>query len=210
MPAPDPKASNDTAAGPRAAAQADTAVRQALLEGREQLHRFLRGRLGNIDEAEEVLQAFMLRALERAADIRDVKTVRGWLSRVLRTAIADHQRRAARRRKREVEAAAEDLKGESVQSDAEMDEAICDCIYKLLPTLRPGYAELIQRVDLAEESREMVADSLRISLNNLNVRLHRARHDLKRRLEELCTICPVHGFLNCGCERARLGRGAPG
>ena len=44
--------------------------------------------------------------------------------------------------------------------------------------------------------------SLGISLNNVNVRLHRGRRALKRRLEEMCLTCPVHGFLDCRCDEA--------
>src|SRR3546814_11382301 len=37
-------------------------------------------RLRNQDEAEEVLQRFSLRVLERSGQLRDVQTVRGWRS----------------------------------------------------------------------------------------------------------------------------------
>jgi phosphoserine phosphatase len=44
---------------------------------------FLRRRLGSGEEAEEALQRFSLGALERASDLRDVRTVRGWPGQVL-------------------------------------------------------------------------------------------------------------------------------
>lgn len=61
----------------------DTAVRRALIEARQEMLSFLQQRLRNRSEAEEVLQRFSLRALERIDQLRDVQTVRGWLGRIL-------------------------------------------------------------------------------------------------------------------------------
>jgi RNA polymerase sigma-70 factor (ECF subfamily) len=99
-----------------------------------------------------------------------------------------------------------DLEAFEVEPDDELDEAVCNCLYKLLPTLKPEYAEVIWRVDLLGEPRERVAASLEITLNNVTVRLHRGRQALKKRLEEMCLTCPVHGFLDCRCEEAERAR----
>ena len=189
-----------------AARAADAAVRRALVEGHRQILGFLRRRLGSGDEAEEVLQMFMLRAVERSADLRDVRSVRGWLSRILATTIVDHQRRAGKRRKREEIVDPFDLEELSIEPDDELEETICNCLYKLLPTLKPEYAEVIWRIDLLEEPRDRVAASLGVSLNNITVRLHRGRQALKKRLEEMCMTCPVHGFLDCRCDEAERWR----
>jgi len=181
------------------------AVRRALVESRRDLLKFLRRRLHSHDEAEEVLQRFILKALERSGDLRDVRTVRGWLGRVLATTVVDHQRAAATRRRREhgvdpvvLANMAETL----IEPDEEIDDAVCQCLYKLLPTLKAEYAAVIWRVDLLGEPRDRVAVSLGITLNNVTVRLHRARQALKQRLEQMCHICVIHGFLDCQCSDA--------
>ena len=183
----------------------DAAVRRALVESHRDLLRILRRRLGSQEEAEEVLQRFMLKAIERADDLRDVKSVRAWLGRVLATTIIDFQRAAIRRRRHEraVEpeelAAAADL---AIEPDAEIDEAVCDCLYHLLPTLKSDYADVIWRADLLGEPRDRLAVSLGTTVNNISVRLHRARQALKIRLAQMCDSCIVHGFLNCRCDKA--------
>ncbi|MBC7286330.1 RNA polymerase sigma factor [Hoeflea sp.] len=189
-----------------AARAADAAVRRALVESRRQILSFLQRRLGSSEAAEDVLQAFMLRAIERSTQLRDVRTVRGWLSRILATTIVDHQRRSARRRQREPVMNPNDLEAIEIEADEELDEAVCNCLYKLLPTLKPEYAEVIWRIDLLGEPRERVAASLGVTLNNVTVRLHRGRQALKRRLEEMCLTCPIHGFLDCRCEEAERAR----
>lgn len=180
----------------------DAAVRRALLESHRDLAKFLRRRLSNRDEAEEVLQRFILKALERSHDLRDVRSVRGWLGRVLATTIIDYQRAAATRRRRERDTDPVTLTNmaESIEPDREVDEAICQCLYKLLPTLKPEYAEVIWRADLLGEPRDRLAISLGITLNNVTVRLHRARQALKLRLEQMCRTCVVHGFMDCRCD----------
>jgi RNA polymerase sigma-70 factor (ECF subfamily) len=180
----------------------DTAVRRALIESRQDLLSFLHRRLGNREDAEEVLQRFSLRALEHASDLRDIRTVRGWLGRILASTIVDYQRRAIRTRHREVSMEQTDIERLSVEPDIEIDGVICNCLYKLLPTLKPEYAEVIWRADILGEPRDRIAASLGTTWNNVNVRIHRGRHALKKRLEEMCLTCPVHGFLDCRCDEA--------
>lgn len=183
----------------------DAAVRRALVESHRDLAKFLRRRLRNRDEADEVLQRFVLKALQRSHDLRDVRTVRGWLGRVLATTIVDHQRAAATRRKRERAVDPIDLENLSeslIEADHEIDEAICQCLYKLLPTLKSEYSEVIWRADLLGEPRDRLAVSLGVTVNNVTVRLHRARQALKLRLEQMCHTCVVHGFLDCRCNEA--------
>jgi len=180
----------------------DAAVRRALVESRHDLSAFLLRRLGSREEAEEVLQRFSLRALERASDLRDVRTVRGWLGRILASMIVDHQRRAIRRRRREVAMEQTNIENLAFEPDVELDGAICNCLHKLLPTLKPDYAEVVWRADILGEPRDRIAASLGITLNNVSVRIHRGRQALKTRLEEMCLTCPAHGFLDCRCDEA--------
>ena len=185
-----------------AAKATDAAVRRALVESRQDLLAFLRRRLDSREEAEDALQRFSLRALERVADLRDIRTLRGWLGRILASTIADQQRRAIRKRRREVAMELTDTESLAVESDVELDGAICNCLYKLLPTLKPDFAEVLWRADILGEPRDRIAASLGTTLNNVTVRIHRGRQALKKRLEEMCLTCPVHGFLDCRCDEA--------
>lgn len=185
-----------------AAKPADAAVRRALVEARESFSAFLQQRLGNREEVEEILQRFALRALERASELRDIRSVRSWLNRILATAIVDHQRRAIRRRQRERAIEQADVENIAADLADDVDGAVCACLHKLLPTLKPEYAEVIWRADLLGEPRDRIAASLGTTLNNVTVRLYRGRQALKKRLEQMCLTCPVHGFLDCRCEQA--------
>ena len=184
----------------------DTAVEKALVEAQQQILRFLRRSLRDPDAADEVLQRFSLRAIERASQLQDVRMVRGWLGRILATTIVDHQREVGRRRRREIVVDQSQLENQPV--DEELDAAICNCLYRILPTLKSEYADIVWRVDILGEPRDRVAASLGTSLNNVTVRLHRGRQALRKRLEEMCRTCPVHGFLDCHCEKSEQLRKA--
>ena len=64
----------------------------------------------------------------------------------------------------------------------------------------PGqYRDVLQRVDLGGESPKDAATALGLTLNNLNVRLHRARQRLREKVEATCHVCSKHGCLDCSC-----------
>jgi RNA polymerase sigma-70 factor (ECF subfamily) len=130
---------------------------------------------------------------------------------VLASTIADHNRGAWRRSRREADLDADDPRLVAPVADEDVDGAICPCLYKLLPTLRPAHADVIWRAELLGDGRARVASDLGITVTNLNVRLLRARRALKKRLQEMCLTCPVEGFFDCHCEpRAKARARAPG
>ncbi|KYG19655.1 RNA polymerase sigma-70 factor [Bradyrhizobium sp. AT1] len=181
----------------------DALVRAALVGSYDRLRGYLQRRFGGKGEAEEVLQAFMLRALERSGDVRDADLVRGWLSRVLATTIADFHRKASRNRTREMPFPHELNDRLAADQDAAANTVVCECLYIHLSLLKPEHAEVIRRIDLAGEPRELVAADLGVTVNNLTVRLHRARHALKERLEQTCVVCLEESFWECRCADNR-------
>ncbi len=181
----------------------DAAVRCAITESRRDILAYLVRRLGSPEAAADVLQAFALRALQRSSDLCDVQRVRGWLSRVLATTIADYQRTAMRTMWREIAMDEVDQNSGAFAVTQDDDAAVCNCLHKILPTLKPEYAEIVWRADLLGEPRDRIAATLGMTANNVTVRLHRGRQALRKRLEETCLTCPEHGFLDCRCEPAR-------
>jgi RNA polymerase sigma-70 factor (ECF subfamily) len=173
------------------------AVEAALTENRRAFLRFLTRRLGSADTAEEVLQQFYLRAVSKAFHLRKRESIHMWLYRLLSTVLADYARREATRRRQENAYARQQV---LTQEEPELERTVCTCLYTLLPTLQPKYANLLRRLDLLGEPRQEVAAALGVTVNNITVRLHRARQALKRALLLSCTTCPEHGFLRCACD----------
>jgi RNA polymerase sigma-70 factor (ECF subfamily) len=184
-----------------ALAEISPAVIRALADAHDGIRQFLRRSLRNEDDADDVMQELYVRLLVRSSQLRQEESARAWLRRVLRSVLNDHFRREAARQRAEADFARKDAA--SPPPEEEIDTAACMCLHKVLPALKPEYAEILRRVDLAEESREAVAAALGLTMGNLTVRLHRARQALRRVLELTCETCPIHGYLDCGCEYSR-------
>lgn len=177
------------------------AVEGVLLENRGEFLRFLARRLGDMDKAEEVLQQFYLRVVSRGLELKRSESVVAWLYTVLRTTLVDHYRRETTRRHREADyAQMEILLNEG--RDAELERTICACFEALLPTLKPNYADILQRVDLRGVPPRDVARDLGLTPNIVRVRLHRARQAMKRSLLLSCRTCAEHGCLDCDCKQS--------
>ncbi len=171
-------------------------VEEVLLRHRTKLLGFIQKRVTDPDLAEDVLQEGLLKALRSADDLRDEERLLPWFYRILNNAIIDTYRKQATET-RYLESYAREIDVEAAPED---DAALCACFRELLPSLKPEYAELIDRLELNPGDPGQIAAQLNIQPNNLKVRRHRARQALKQRLEETCRTCAVHGCLDCTCQ----------
>src|SRR5689334_12082550 len=76
-----------------------------LVENHREFLRYVERRVGNRAIAEEIVQEAFVRSLDRSGEIQE--TAVGWVYRVLRNAVVDHQRRQAVASRRLDEFAAE-------------------------------------------------------------------------------------------------------
>ena len=176
-------------------------VIQRLLENESAFRQFVQRRVGDEVVAEDILQQSLIRAVERHHSLRNDDSAVAWFYRILRHTLIDHYRSRGAEVSRN-EAFLQELTVLDSHLEPPLDEAketVCTCLHGLLPGLRGNYADLIRRIDLEGESPEHVAEELKISRNNLTVRLHRARQALRTSLEDACGICSRHGCLNCTC-----------
>ncbi len=170
---------------------------EELLRQRSKLVGYVRSRVRDPDLADDIFQDSLLKALRHSDDLRDEERLVPWFYRILKNAITDYYRQRGLEAKYQTQFAAE----AQLRADSDEWAAVCECFRELIPTLKPGYGELIQRLDLAGERPEQVAQSLHVSGNNLKVRHHRARQALRQRLEETCRMCAEHGCLDCTCKQ---------
>jgi RNA polymerase sigma-70 factor (ECF subfamily) len=173
----------------------------ALMANHRRFLEFLLARVGNREDAEEILQDAFVRSVQKAGDIRDDESAVAWFYRLLRNAIVDHHRRRGAGA-RALEAYARESPGADAEPDADIERVVCACVSDLIPILKPEYADLIRRVDLGGEDIASVAGAAGITPGNARVRLHRARHALRDELVRSCRTCATHGCLDCTCSRA--------
>lgn len=176
-------------------AETSELLRRVLTDNLTAFHSFAQSRLGDAELAADVVQDALLKALRAEANLEDGDNLVAWFYRILRNTITDLYR------KRAGQARALEQFGHELDDgpDEATRQVICGCLHRLLPTLKPEYAEVVRRVDVEEEESAVVAASLNVTPGNLKVRLHRARQQLRERLVETCRLCATHGCLDCQC-----------
>lgn len=177
--------------------QMHEALATTLLANLSAFQSFARGRLHNDDLAADAVQESLFRALKSDRVPSAEGNVIGWFYRILRNVLTDlHRRRTA-----QVKALERFAKEPSSGiTDDELHKQACACVAALLPTLKPEYAQVLQLADVEDQPARAVAEEIGISPNNLKVRLHRARQQLRQRLEQTCKLCATHGCLDCTCH----------
>jgi RNA polymerase sigma factor (sigma-70 family) len=173
-----------------------------LLEQESAFRAFLRKRLSDDAVTEDLLQQSLMKAVERGHELKKTDSAVSWFYRILRNAVTDYYRSSAadHRKVKGLHQAMIAAGEDKMPALDEIRSTVCTCLGTLLNEMRPAYAHLLERIDLKEESPAAVAEDLKLTTNNLTVRLHRARQALRAGLEQACGICTKHGCLNCTCS----------
>jgi RNA polymerase sigma-70 factor (ECF subfamily) len=155
---------------------------------------FVRKRLEHQADPEDILQLALLQAARHLDELRNSEKVEAWFWRVLRNTISDENQRVARENTLIQQLAATETEASPQQV------AVCACSLGVLETLKPEYRNLIQRVDIDEQSLTKVAPELGISANNATVRLHRARKAMREALVDHCGTDSMRACQHCACQ----------
>lgn len=162
---------------------------------------YLRKRLRNPQDAEDVFHDFCLKVLRNHATIKNGTRLDAWLAITLRHTLTDHYRREATRHQHtEAYAGEEKTRGPETE---DLDDPACTCVSAAIRGLEPAQAELLTRLDLKEEARKEVAADIGVNQNTLRVRVHRARAALKERIAEICPVCGDGRFMLCDRDHSR-------
>jgi RNA polymerase sigma factor (sigma-70 family) len=170
-------------------------VATKLLAHRHVFKSFVASRVGNEADAEDLLQSGLVKALDRAGEVKDGEKAVAWFYQLLRNVIIDHVRSRTAAAKREETWAVDTA---TLREDEEAERQICACFERMLPVLKPMHAELLRRVELQDQPVAQAAAALGITPNNASVTLHRARGELRTKLVDFCGDCQC--LDNCECE----------
>lgn len=187
---------------PAMASRAET-IANALNEQGAAFKAFLAARVGSDAEAEDLLQNGIIKALRHADDLRDDSRLTPWFYQLLRNAVVDHYRsRGSARRRDEALGDLIAALGEDIAAAPKgWEPQICGCLGGVIDTLKPREAGLLRRVELEGMSVKDAAKAMKLTPNNASVMLHRARKELRKRLEAFCGACADGACLDCDCAR---------
>lgn len=169
---------------------------QVLVDNHRTFLAFLERRVGSRAIAEDVLQEAFVRGMDKLDMLQDRESAVAWFYRLLRNAVVDYHRRQAAK-SRMVQAFAEELT--AAEPDEQLEAVVCRCVAELAATLKPEYADAIQRIEVEGMPVKSYAELVGISGNNAAVRVFRAREALRKQVARSCGTCAEHGCVDCTC-----------
>jgi RNA polymerase sigma factor (sigma-70 family) len=172
------------------------AIIERLLAHRRAFLGFLQAKVGEPALAEDILQEAFVRGLGKASELREGDSATAWFYRVLRNAVVDHARRRGAA-SRKLAAFAAELQQEDEQPETK--QQVCLCVRRIADTLKPEYAEAVQRIEVEGMSVKEFAEALGITSGNAAVRVFRAREALRNQVVRSCGACAKHGCVDCTC-----------
>jgi RNA polymerase sigma-70 factor (ECF subfamily) len=148
------------------------------------------------DEAEDITQDVFDKVSRRIKDFRGDSKLSTWIYRIATNTAIDRLRSAAYKNTSKhgpIEEAAglEDQSVWTTQKPKATDQTLIrkemsECVIEFVDTLPPDYKTVIVLSELEGFANKEIAEILGISLDNVKMRLHRARAKLKATLNEGC------------------------
>ncbi|OIO78600.1 MAG: RNA polymerase subunit sigma-70 [Hydrogenophilaceae bacterium CG1_02_62_390] len=164
-----------------------------------ELRAWLRGRLGNQHDAEDLLQDLFLKALRQDKKFCRIDNPRAWLYEVARNALADRLRL-----KKELVELPDDLVHEI--DDPVPVDTLVQCLPRALAELSVQDREAITLCDLEGLGQEEYARLKGLSLPGTKSRVQRARKRLREHLSSACQVrFDAAGKVCCFVPRGPLG-----
>jgi len=139
--------------------------------------------------ADDLIQETFIKAQQNIDQLREESKLSSWIFRIAYNLCQDHFRKMNRSSK------SEDVLNEEkailtdpvFQKEVEQHQ-MGECVQDKIRLLPKSYQTVLVLFDLMELSHQEIAEILDISVENVKVRLHRARKKLKKILEEKCTF----------------------
>ncbi len=148
----------------------------------ERLRRFVRSRVSNPEEADDLVQEICLRAVSRLDTLRDEARAESWLYQIARNAIVDHYRRA-----RLESALPEDLVDSEAYAHYDSPN-LADCLPGLLDGLPESDREALRLTAIDGMKQRELAERLGLSLSGAKSRVQRARNRLRTMIVSCCHL----------------------
>jgi RNA polymerase sigma-70 factor (ECF subfamily) len=157
----------------------------------EPLKAFIRKRVSNDAEADDILQEVFVR-LHRGVDrLHDRRRLVSWIYQITRHVIIDRYRAAERRRELPV-GLARDVEerdaGLSKESEPAAKTELSGCLRPMLDRLPAEYREAINLVELEGLTHQEAAGRIGLSVPGMKSRVQRGRRLLRQLLDECCLI----------------------
>ncbi|TCL08408.1 RNA polymerase sigma (SigZ) subunit [Shimia isoporae] len=146
---------------------------------RDRLKAFLRARVSNPDDVDDLLQDISIKVFTGLPNLHDETKLKPWLFQTANRAIIDHYRRAGR-------AAPQADELWYAQDDPVLRHDLEACVAPFIKALPDDAAALLTAIDLNGVSQRDYASAQDIPYSTLKSRVTRARADLRTLFDACC------------------------
>ncbi len=179
---------------------------------RDRILRYLK-RIANPDDAEDLSQEVFDKINKGLNKFQGRSSLSTWIYRIATNTAIDKSRFAAYKYEMVHHSFEDGTSHESsgdpvvpaslVTDQLVIRKEMSDCINEFVDTLPPDYRTVIVLSDLEGFVNKEIAEILGISLDNVKIRLHRARAKLKKALQEGCDFYYTDGN-TLACDRKQV------
>jgi RNA polymerase sigma-70 factor (ECF subfamily) len=165
----------------------DAATRGAWQSLEAKLRPFVARRVHAAVDVDDIVQDVFLRMQRGLGALRDEDRFGPWVYQVARSAIVDHQRRAAKHLVVDPDEAA-DVAIDVEDDDRAVERELASYIAPFVAMLPSPYREALTLTELEGLTQKQAAEMLGISLSGMKSRVQRGRQQLRGALEDCCHI----------------------
>jgi RNA polymerase sigma-70 factor (ECF subfamily) len=154
----------------------------------ERVRKFILASVRNESAADDLVQEAFMKIQENLDSVRDAAKVSSWVFRIAHNLCQDHFRALKKSSSNEeVHDGLVNLQETPVQKKMEQGE-MSQCVQDQLNLLPESLRSVLIFSDVMEFSQQEIADILGLTVENVKVRLHRARKRFNAILVEKCTF----------------------
>lgn len=161
----------------------------------DQVRRFIRSRVSNDNEAEDVVQDIFIRIHEGIDKLRHKDRVQSWVFGIARRALADHYRQKGKDKEKpagtEIEMDGDEdplLDLNDFEGAHDVHEEVLSWLIPMIDELPEKYGKPLKMADVEGKTQQEVADYLGLSLSGAKSRVQRARQKLGEVLAACCEV----------------------
>jgi RNA polymerase sigma-70 factor (ECF subfamily) len=149
----------------------------------ERMLQFIRDRVSDCWDAEDILQDVFVKLLANTSKLRDESQLEPWLYRVARNSVIDYYRK-----KKDLSLDVDYIEGVTpyVEEQANLNWEAAACLKTMLPELLPTYLEPLVLHYVWGYKHSEIAQRLGLTISGSKTRVQRARKQLREALGQCC------------------------
>ena len=156
---------------------------------------FIKSKVSNDAEAEDVLQDIFIRIHEGIGNLRNEDRVQSWVFGIARRALADFYRKKGKGKEEpagvEIQTGGDDnpaIDLNKYEGDHSVHEEVLSWLIPMIDELPEKYGKPLKMADVEEKTQQEVADHFGLSLSGAKSRVQRARQKLGEVLAACCEV----------------------